>query len=200
VDKQNGNLDEAITAFESLVAASSPELTERGFDFSQDYNLRNELGSALFERAKLERGAARRTSRDALLRKALGHFEYTISIDQENVTAHFNLALIHGQLGDKEKARQHRELHQKYKPDDNARDRTIAIHRAKNPAADFAAEAIVLYDLRREGAWELDVPLTEAWAAERFVVRPPDQRPPGLLAAEPVRPPARPAGGAAGSP
>ena len=200
VDKQNGNLDEAIAAFESLVAASSPELTERGFDFSQDYNLRNELGSALFERSKLERGDARRASREALLRKALGHFEYTISIDQENVTAHYNLALIHGQLGDKEKARQHRELHQKYKPDDNARDRTIAIHRAKNPAADFAAEAIVLYDLRREGAWELDVPLTEAWAAERFVVRPPDQRPPGLLAAEPARAPARPAGGAAGSP
>ncbi len=60
VDKQNGNLDEAIAKFKSVVEASSPELRERGFDFSKDYSLLNELGLALHERAKQERGEARR--------------------------------------------------------------------------------------------------------------------------------------------
>ncbi len=43
----------------------------------------------------------------------------------------------------------------KYKPDDNARERAVAIHRLKNPAADHAAEAVVIYDLRRSGAYGL---------------------------------------------
>jgi tetratricopeptide (TPR) repeat protein len=201
VDKQNGNLDQAIAAFESLVAASGPELTERGFDFSLDYNLLNELGSALFERARLERGEARRPARQALLGRAAQSFERTLALDPENVTAHYNLGLIYGQLGDREKGREHLRLHQKYKPDDNARDRTIAIHRARNPAADHAAEAIVLYDLRRAGAFELDVPLEAAGRAERFVVQPPASgAPPRLLAADPAVPPTTRAPASSGSP
>ena len=44
-------------------------------------------------------------------------------------------------------------------PDDNARDRAITSHRAANEAADHAAEAIVIYDLRRAGAYELSTEL-----------------------------------------
>jgi tetratricopeptide (TPR) repeat protein len=39
----------------------------------------------------------------------------------------------------------HRELHLIYKPDDHARARTTALYRARNPAANHAAEAIVIY-------------------------------------------------------
>jgi hypothetical protein len=171
VDKQNGQLDQAITAFESILAASGPELRERGFDFSKDYNLLNELGSALFERAKLERGEARRQARVAYLERAVATFGRTLALDPENVPAHFNLALLYAQLGDAAKAQEHRELHQRYKPDDNARDRVIAIHRSRNPAANHAAEAIVLYDLRRPEAYELGVPVAEARRVERWVVQ-----------------------------
>ena len=45
----------------------------------------------------------------------------------------------------------HSKLHQMYKPDDNA-SAVVAIHRQKNPAANHAAQSIVIYDLRREGA------------------------------------------------
>jgi hypothetical protein len=45
----------------------------------------------------------------------------------------------------------HRELHEMYKPDDNAR-AAVALHRQKNPAANHAAQSIVIYDLRRQGA------------------------------------------------
>jgi tetratricopeptide (TPR) repeat protein len=172
VDKQNGHLDEAIAAFTSIVDASGPELRERGFDFSKDYNLLNELGETLFERARLERGPERKAAREAFLRRAADTYERALGIDPENVTAHYNLGLLYMQLGDKAKGREHLALHQLYKPDDNARDRAVAIARQRDPAADHAAEAIVIYDLARPGAFELDAPASAPMLAERYVVRP----------------------------
>ena len=46
----------------------------------------------------------------------------------------------------------HQELHGLYLPDPEARNRAIAIYRAKNPAADHAAEGVVIYSLHREDA------------------------------------------------
>ena len=83
---------------------------------------------------------------------AAAEFEKTLALDSENVTAHYNLALIHAQLGDETKAAEHRRLHERYRRDDNARDRAIAIARRRDPAADHAAQAIVIYPLQRVGA------------------------------------------------
>jgi hypothetical protein len=47
-------------------------------------------------------------------------------------------------------------LHARYKPDDNAGDRAIALARARYPAANKAAEAVVIYPLHRAGAPGLD--------------------------------------------
>ena len=43
----------------------------------------------------------------------------------------------------------HRELHTLYKPDESARARATELYRSKHPAANAAAEAIVIYRLRR---------------------------------------------------
>lgn len=43
----------------------------------------------------------------------------------------------------------HRELHTLYKPDDSARARATSLYRAQHPAANAAAEAIVIYRLRQ---------------------------------------------------
>jgi hypothetical protein len=43
----------------------------------------------------------------------------------------------------------HRLAHKLYKPDDLARSRTTTSYRAKNPAANAAAEAIILYPTNR---------------------------------------------------
>ena len=155
VNKQNGHLDEAIASFRSIVDTQFQDARDRGFDFSLDYRVLNELGQTLVERARLERGEARRPKRDAFLQEATTFFHRTLKIDPENVTAHFNLSRIHAQLGDEELATQHRKLHLKYKPDDNAGDQAIAKHRAANDAADHAAESIVIYDLQRAGAFGL---------------------------------------------
>jgi len=148
VDKQNGYLEEAAARFEALVETRFAEARARGFDFSKDVRLLVELGETRFELAKLERGEARGARRAQLLADARATFERALEIDPENVAAHFNLSLIFAQLGDEDRARHHRELHARYKPDDNARDRAVAIQRRANPAADHAAEAIVIYDLR----------------------------------------------------
>ena len=149
VNFQNGAVDEAIANFRSILEADSEEMRRRGFDFSRDVRLQNQLGLALFERAKRERGPARADARAARLNEARESFERGLGIDPENVTAHYNLGLIHSQLGDREAAGRHQALHAKYKPDDNARDRAIAVARRADPAADHAAEAIVIYDLHR---------------------------------------------------
>ena len=45
--------------------------------------------------------------------------------------------------------------HARYKLDDNARDRAVTAARLRYPAANHAAEAIVIYDLQRPGAYGL---------------------------------------------
>lgn len=156
VNKQNGYLDEAIKQFRSVLEDRYPELDERGFNFSKDYEVINELGQAYFERAKMER--ADKEKQKEFLSLAAERFEATLKLDQENLAAHYNLALIRGQLGEEAKAAFHRREHEKYRPDDNARDRAIAIHRRQNPAADHAAQSIVIYDLQRPGAFGLEGP------------------------------------------
>jgi tetratricopeptide (TPR) repeat protein len=155
VDKQNGYLDKAITSLTSVLEDRYPELDQRGFNFAKDYDVINELGLTLFERSKQERGDSRNTAREDYLRQAARRFGDTLKLDSENATAHYNLALIYSQLGDEAKAAEHRAAHEKYRPDDNARDRAIAIARRRDPAGDHAAQAIVIYPLHRKGAPEL---------------------------------------------
>ncbi len=149
VNKENGHLDEAIANFTAALDARSPALTERGFDFSRDYEVLNELGQAQFERAKQERGAARADARAARLRAAAATFERTLAVDAENVTAHYALNLVYGELGDQAQAGVHREAHLRYTADEQSRSRVMGLHRAANPAANHAAQSVVIYDLQR---------------------------------------------------
>jgi tetratricopeptide (TPR) repeat protein len=166
VNKQNGFLDEAIANFESILDLDTAETRERGFDFRRDYRLLDELGQTLFERAKQERGEAGRPRRDELLRQAAARFREALVQDPENATALYNLSLIHKQLGEAEEAKKAFDLHKKYKTDDNARDRAVAIARANDPAANHAAEAIVIYDLQRPEAFEASAGPRRAAALE----------------------------------
>jgi hypothetical protein len=65
------------------------------------------------------------------------------------MSAHHGLTLALTRLGQTERASHHRTLHGSYRIDDNAHDRAVAVARSKNPAADQAAEAVVIYDLQR---------------------------------------------------
>src|SRR5262249_11360854 len=125
VDKQNGFLDQAIADFRGILEDRYPELDQRGFDFSKDYEVINELGQTFLERAKGER--ANPVRQKEFLEHALEQFQKTLTLDLENLTAQYNLALIYSQLGDEAKAGSHRQEHEKFRPDDNAKDRAISI-------------------------------------------------------------------------
>jgi hypothetical protein len=76
----------------------------------------------------------------------------TLAIDPENVPAHYGLAQVYAELGESDPAARHRALHARFKIDDNARDRAIALARRRDEAANHAAEAVVIYDLRNAQA------------------------------------------------
>jgi tetratricopeptide (TPR) repeat protein len=158
VNRQQGRLDAAEENFRQVVGEQSSARTERGFDFSKDYVVLNMLGQTLFDQAKRFRGETRKAERDKKLREAIDVFKRTLKIDTENVVAHFNLQLIYTQLGDADNAKKHRQLHQRYKPDDTARGRATRLAKEKYPAANAASEAIIIYDLHREDPFGSAVP------------------------------------------
>lgn len=155
VNRQQGRLEEAEASFRKVLEDRTEEMRKRGFDFSKDYEVRNLLGLTLYDKASQFRGADNADARRAVLEEAARQFEMTLELDSENVAAHYNLQLIHGQLGDREKSEEHRRLHERYKLDDNAADRAVSLAREKYPAANFAAETLVIYPLQRPGAPEL---------------------------------------------
>ncbi len=152
INRQQGHLEDAEKNFRSVLEDRSEEMRQKGFDFSIDYEVINDHGQTLLEQAKQLREPDEQLQRDKLLREAAANFEKTLTLDSENVAAHYNLQVIYGLLGDDIRAAEHERLHARYKPDDNARDRAIALARQKYPAANHAAEAVVIYSLNRADA------------------------------------------------
>lgn len=152
VNREQGHLAEAEAAFRSILSPPSEEVAKRGFDFRKDYEIINLLGMTLFDQAKQIRGSEHDEQRIGLLQAAAEQFEETLKLDPENVTAHYNLSLIYQLLNDEHKAELHRRLHHRYKFDDNAADRAIALARQRYPAANHAAEKVVIYPLQRRDA------------------------------------------------
>ena len=150
--KQEGQLAEALAAMTGLVETQFEEARARGFDFSRDYRLLNELGLTWLEVAKSQRGEDKVEQRIQALEEASRWFDKALQQDPENAQAHYNLAQVYRLLGDEGKASEHADLHAKYRVDENARDWAIAEARRKNPAARHAADPVVIYDLQREGA------------------------------------------------
>ncbi|NNE06628.1 MAG: tetratricopeptide repeat protein [Xanthomonadales bacterium] len=151
VNRQNGYLDEALESLSSVIDTRFQEARLREFDFSQDYRLLNIYAQTLFDRSKLTgRDAAQR---EYFLGQAIKAFERVLQLDPENAEAHYGLAQAWASSGETEREQAHRLLHAKYKVDDNARDRAVSLARRLNPAANHAAEAVVLYDLHRQGAY-----------------------------------------------
>jgi tetratricopeptide (TPR) repeat protein len=155
VNSQQGHLTDAIENYRSVLTDRSPLMIERGYDFSRDYRVINDLAKTLFEQSKRLRGASQKEEQRRLREEARDYYLRTLELDSEDVAAHFGLSLIYEVLGEKELAEQHRALHERYKPDDNAGDEAVAIARARYPHANAAAEAVVIYPLRRPGAPEL---------------------------------------------
>ncbi len=156
VAKQQGNLEEAADFFRQVVDSAWPVARDRGFDFSRDDRVRIELAETLMEIARTGRGDDAKARAEALLAEARDHLRAAIAEDSESAAAHYLLAQVYDELGDPLLAAEHRSKHALYRPDDNARDSAVNAARIRYPAANKAAEAVVLYDLQRPGAFGLD--------------------------------------------
>ncbi|UCC56730.1 MAG: tetratricopeptide repeat protein, partial [Gammaproteobacteria bacterium] len=149
IDRENGYLEEAARALEAIIDTRFQEARSRGFDFSRDIRVLNELGRVRFEQARQVRGTHRQDERRRLLEKSRDRFNRTLEIEPEDLAAHHNLAQVYTELGATELAARHRALFEKYRPDDHAVEQAVAKHRSENPAADHAAAAVAIYDLNR---------------------------------------------------
>jgi tetratricopeptide (TPR) repeat protein len=148
VDREYGRMDAAIERLEALFETRFQDARARGFDFSRDLRVPHLLGRTLFEQARSLRGEAQREQREALLRRARDMLEAALAIDPEAAAVHHSLAQVLEQLGDAGAAAYHRAAHERFRPDDLAVAAAVTRHRAANPPANQAAEALTLYELR----------------------------------------------------
>jgi tetratricopeptide (TPR) repeat protein len=93
VNEANGYLDEAIANYKAVLGTRIPA---RKFDFSQDYEVNNALGLALFNRARLEKIGSE--PRRAMMEEAVATWRRTLEIDSENIAAHYGLGLAYAEL------------------------------------------------------------------------------------------------------
>jgi tetratricopeptide (TPR) repeat protein len=150
VDREYGRLAAASERLESLMGTHFQEARDRGFDFSRDLRVPHLLGRTLFEQARATRGEARRAEREILLQRAVDALEAALAIDPEAAIVHHTLSQVRELQGDRAAAARHRAAHERYRVDDLAVATAGARHRAANPPANHAAEAVTLYDLRPE--------------------------------------------------
>ncbi len=145
---EEGRFDSALQAFLALYETRFPEARARGFDFSRDYRLLNRIGLTWLEIARQFDAEARQRG----LSEAAEWFHKALVQDPENAAAHYNLAQVYRLLGQTERSAFHAAEHDRYRIDDNARDRAIAAARRRDRAADHAADPVVIHDLHRPGA------------------------------------------------
>ncbi len=157
VAMRNGDYLLAAESFREILRGGFTQAEGRGFEFANDYRLRNALGQVLYQLGLAASGDRRRE----LMNEARAEYEAALSMDPENLNAHWGMKLVARDLGDAELEAHHAERHATYRPDDNARDVAITLARRRYPAADRAAEDVVIHDLHRPGAYALP---GEAWA------------------------------------
>ena len=162
---EEGRFDSALEAFEALHETRFPEARERGFDFSRDYRLLNRIGLTWLE---IARQSGNEQREDALV-EAARWFHQALGEDPENAVAHYNLSQAYRLTGELDRSEYHASEHDRYRVDDNARDRAIAAARRRDPAADHAADPVVIYDLHRDGAedFRLETPAVIQRMSER---------------------------------
>lgn len=152
INRQQGRLEEAVVNLRSALEDRTEEMQRRKFDFRLDYEVRNLLGQTLFDLGEQRARQGREEEARRYWHEAIAEFQKTLALDSENVAAHRNLQSLYARIGNAEKSEEHRVLHERYKPDDNAQDRAVRLARERYPAANHAAEAVVKYPLHRPGA------------------------------------------------
>ncbi|MDA1007490.1 MAG: multiheme c-type cytochrome [Planctomycetota bacterium] len=148
VNRERGALDEAIAGFERVLETPWEEAQQRQFDFSHDDRVHTILAETYFERSR-SRAGENENGGASDRERAVAHLSEALVLDPESVAAWYTMMQLCAASGDSLGEGVARAHYLKYKPDDNALDRAMRLAREMNPAANHAAEAIVIYDLHR---------------------------------------------------
>lgn len=155
VARQQGQFDVAAKNLHGVLYDDNEERRKRKFDFALDYVVRNQLGATYLDLALAAESQEDNDQALEYLSLARAEFLKVLEIDSENLMAHANLVTLYERMGDEENAEIHRKANLKFKPDDNASNLARRPARQKYPAANKAAEALVIYSMQRRGAPEL---------------------------------------------
>ncbi len=150
IDLQNGFVQKAIDNFQRVYQSEFENAQQANFDFSKDYRFVTMYAQTVFQRSKMLTGDVQRE----MQQKSLSLYNHVLELNPEWADAHFGLFQLYASMGELEKSKYHKALHQKHKIDDNAHDTVIAIARSKNKAADHAAEMIAIYPLDNVGNYQ----------------------------------------------
>ncbi len=152
VDLQQGEYERAIEGFRRVSGTEFPDARARGFDFARDDRVLVEWATACLERARQLRDPAMDARRRELLAEAERLTGRAIAEDSQRFQTWYVRAQALESLGDSTGAAAAREAYERYRPDDNARDRAVRLARERDRAADRAAEPSAIFDLQRAGA------------------------------------------------
>jgi len=152
VDMQQGQYDRAIEGFRTVSATAFTEAHARGFDFSRDDRVLTDSASACLERARQLREPSDASRRAALYAEAIALTDRALALDSQRFQSWYIRMQAFEASGDTERAAEARTAYERYRPDDNARDRAVNLARARDAAANHAAEPAAVYDLQRSGA------------------------------------------------
>ena len=152
IDMQNGQYDRAMDGFRAVSATAFTEAHARGFDFSRDDRVLTDWASACLERARQLREPADAEKRTALFTEAIQLTDRALLLDSQRFQSWYIRMQALEAIGDATRAADARAAYERYRPDDNARDRAVNAARARDAAANHAAEPAAVYDLQRIGA------------------------------------------------
>ncbi len=144
VARENGDLDESVRRLQRIIAAKYPVAVERGYDFSRDERVWNELATVQFQRSRGARDDAAEAAAIADAEKAI---DRSLALNPQVAQSWFLAARIREAAGDSDAAAEARGQFELLRPDDNARDRAIRLARSRSEVADHAAEPVAIYDL-----------------------------------------------------
>ena len=145
IELANGELLLAHKSFLQILE-SDFSTDKRRLDFSRDYRFINMIAKTEINLALLSRATNPEQSK-IWLETAKQNLQKVLKLDVENAEAYFHLSRLHEITKDNKKAEKYRQLHNKYKVDEFARSKAIAIHRKRNPEANHAANPVVIYPL-----------------------------------------------------
>ncbi len=143
IDLQNGFIAKAVEKFQQVYATEFQNAKDANFDFAKDYKFVTMYATSVFQLSKISQAQ----TKTKWQHKALELYQQVLQLNPEWADAHFGLFQLYAAMGKTELAQKHKAAHQLYKTDDNAHDTVIAKARAKNKAADHAAEKIAIYEL-----------------------------------------------------